>query len=451
MSAQVPDPGRLGSVTGVRQLLETMITGPTDGWERPRASVATWVLAHTFVTVVFVISVVGAGMSSSVGWAAAVLVVWALVGSGLVARLSSLLWPTSGLTVLRVLNGRRLPAEIKFGLFFFVWSVAFIAAQRLGLVALVALVATGAITGGLRLAGLDALADHVRDRWYYVSSLFSPVGLITVVSLAVLVIVVFAATRSIIDPEFRTMEATVEEWLGVDLDRGNRLAILLVWPAMTPVVALVCEAVSAVNRYEHALRRQLVELERRHERDLLAQELHDGAILSGLDDLRRRTDDPDQRRVINALELHLRGLQVERQVERGPRSIRAALRHPLHGANLLGIDIDLRVDPGALDAEVPGSVALLVERLAMLQINNSAAAEASAAILVILHLPRELVATYIDDGGGFDPAVISAAGGGMARLQYDIEDVGGTLTFERQERGTASTAHLPLPSIEWDR
>ncbi|MEM9616315.1 MAG: hypothetical protein AAGA59_25535, partial [Actinomycetota bacterium] len=344
MGAQVSDAGGHGSVAAVRWVLETMIAGPTAGWERPRASVATWILVHTFVVVVFVITVVVAGLVSSVVWAPVVLVVWALLGSGLILRLTWLLWPSSAPTALRSCTSPRLPVEVKFGLFFFVWSAAFVAAQRLGLVAVVGLVATGAITGGLRLAGLDALTGPVRRRWHYVSTLFSPLGLVTVVSVVLLIVALFAATRPVVNAEFRTMEMIVEEWLAIDLDRDNRLAIVLVWPAMSPVVVLVCEVVSAVNRYDHGQRRQLIELERRHERDRLAQELHDGAILSGLGHLRRRTPDPEQRRLISALELQLRGLQSERHVDRGPRTIRSALRHPLHGATLLGVDVGVDVE-----------------------------------------------------------------------------------------------------------
>ncbi|MEL7155686.1 MAG: hypothetical protein AAFN30_03700 [Actinomycetota bacterium] len=149
--------------------------------------------------------------------------------------------------------------------------------------------------------------------------------------------------------------------------------------------------------------------------------------------------------MITGLEFRLRELQLERTAHRGPRTLRASLRQPLRGANQLGVAVALSAAATTLDAEVAGSTALLVERLVMLQINNSAAAGATSATLGVEDHPVHVLVTYIDDGGGFDPAEIERAGGGMSRVIYDIEAAGGSVRFERREGGTAATAIIAHP------
>lgn len=447
MDARRTDSGRLRAISSAGRLVEFVVTPPTGGGEDlPRASVATWVLTHFCVVVMFGLPVIAVGWDRSCLWAVLVLLGWLAMASGLCFRLLLLLIGRSGRRPSRLAPRRRVPPELKLGFFAFASTAGFIAAQELGWFVVVGFLATVAVTSGLRLAGLDALTGQERRRLYYLSSIFSLSGLLVLGSLALVMVVLFTATGALVNSSYRGMEETVEDWLGVDLRRRAQLQVLLGWLALSPAVALVCEAVSAVSRYESGLNRRLIEHERREERDRIAQALHDGHILSALEDLRRRSDGPDQRRLITRLEFRLRQLQIERSAERGPRSVRSCLRQPLRGANLLGVVVHLDAEAATLDAELPDAAGSLVERLAMVQINNSSAAGAGSARLGIDDHPHHLLVTYIDDGGGFDPAEIERAGGGMSRLQYDIEQAGGTVSFERRSGGTVSRAEIRRPA-----
>ncbi|MEL7155687.1 MAG: hypothetical protein AAFN30_03705 [Actinomycetota bacterium] len=249
MSARRTDAGRLRAISSAGRLVQTVVTPATGGWDVPRATVATWVLTHFCVVLMFGIPVVAIGVAEACVWATLVLVAWLALASGLCLRLLLLLMRGPVDPPLRLPTRRRLPYELKLGFFAFLSTAGFIAAQELGWFVLVGFLATAAITSGLRLAGLDALAAVERRPFYYLSSVFSVGGVLVLAALALVVVVLVTAAGALVDAQYRGMEETLEEWLGVDLRQRVQLRVLLGWLALSPAVALVCEAVSVVSRY----------------------------------------------------------------------------------------------------------------------------------------------------------------------------------------------------------
>jgi hypothetical protein len=305
-------------------------------------------------------------------------------------------------------------------------------------------------TTGLRIGGLDALAGKDWPPGHYLRAATSPRSLYPALVVAGVAIVLFAALDRWVDPQVQEWEVEVESWLGVELDRSSQLVFLVVaLVILTPLAAAVAEVLSAVSRHETAIQLRLEHFEQRRAREDLAHDLHDSEILSTLGQLRREaTAAPDRRRLM-ALEMRLCSLQLERQIVRQPRTVRACCRRATHGANLLGLDLRLDCDVATLDREVPGEIGNLVERLAMVQVSNSADAGASLAGLALSHRRGELQVTYSDNGSGFDPRVVEQTQGGLWRLQADLQELGGSLCFTREAaRRTRSTATLRFEEPE---
>ena len=443
MSGSGAGSGRLRAIVGAGRLAESVVSPPTDTWDLPRATVAMWLLTHFCVVVVMVVVVVAEAVDGPYA-AAGVILVWLVLLSGLCGRLLlQLVGHDDWSRPLHLAEARRVPWELKLGCFAVASYVAFVAARILGPGVEAMLLATLAAVSGLRVGGLDALAGQERPPLHYVRAVLSVGGALAFGCLVLAAALLFGFFGRVIDPRLEGMETTVEMWLGVGIDRAGQFRTLVVGlVVLTPGVTAMCEALAAVSRYEADLGRRLAIHEQQAAREDIAQDIHDGEILSLLA-LARREDDPAlRRRHLAALELALRRLQVDRHEIRQDRAVRSCLRHPLRAANVLGLDVKLDCEADTLDTTLAAETAALLERLVMAQINNSVAAGAHAVEIAVVNHPDGLRVTYVDDGGGFDPAVIDAAGGGMSRLRFDIERMGGRLWFERGVGATLAVAVL---------
>ncbi len=441
--------GPASPLTEVRRVVADVVLPPRQGWEAVPAALATWLLAHGVVVVLYATVVVSEAGRARWGHGLVVLV-WLGLLSGLWARLVLLAVRGAGDTLRLDGAVTRSWFEVKLGLFLAAGYVGFVAAAGLGRAAVVGFAVVLALTTGLRVAGLDAVAGRRRRPGHYLRGLVSPAALGSAAVLVVTALTLGLVVDRWLDPRLEGAEASVEELLGVDLDLdlGDRFLILFAGLVLlSPAVALVCEVVAAVSRHETALRDRLVDRQRREDREELARAIHD-EILSNLDRIRRDLPDAESRRRLAGLEFQLRSLQLERQAAPTARSVRTALRRATHGANLLGVELRIDVDRITLDAVVPGPVAVLIERLAMVQIGNSSEAGSGVAHLGLRHRRSEMTVTYTDDGEGFDPSLVDRTEGGLWRLRADIEVLGGSLWFERHARSTTSRARLPLGASE---
>ena len=213
---------------------------------------------------------------------------------------------------------------------------------------------------------------------------------------------------------------------------------------LAPPVLATCEAIAATSRHEAELADRLSNQERRIEREGIARDIHDGVILSTLGEVRRLSTSDEQKRLIDGLDLQLRQLQLERLAADDDRELRTSLRRPLQQANRLGLGVELDSAAPTLSLVVPAEVAIMVERLLLLQLANSAEAGATRVTLRVRRSDRSetLAVTYCDDGGGFDPSLVDRRPGGLARLRSDLERQGGSLRFRRMGDRTLSRAVL---------
>lgn len=438
-NSQSPASRGWNPVSGLSELLDHVVMPPSLGRDLPRASVATWVTSHFAAVAVYATALL-VGSASEPMWQTAVVIVWLVTLSGLCGRLVGRLVTTSSSTAPVVpARPRRYTPDLKLGLFIGFAYAAYIAAGELGAFAIGGFVSVLALTTGLRLAGLDAWAGRIREPWFYARSVFSIGGLIVFVALLTVSGLVFAAAFRV-DPYLRSGgEAAVSSLTRAEQYRVLVLGILI----LTPPVLAVCEAIAAASRHEAALNDRLAGQERRLERDGIARDIHDGVILSTLGEVRKLSVSEEQTKLINGLEGTLRRLQVERLAARQDRSIRSCLRRPLHHANDLGLKVRLQTDEETLAVVVPSEAAMLIERLVMIQINNSAEAGAQSAEVGITIEAEALRLGYSDDGEGFDPELVGRTSGGLARLRFDIERLGGSLSFTRRSQLTFSEALLP--------
>ncbi|MEM8924206.1 MAG: hypothetical protein AAGD35_11960 [Actinomycetota bacterium] len=444
MSGSGGDAGRLRAISVAGRFVAHLVSPAPEGWDLSRASVATWVLTHVCVASLFGLTVMVDGVTGDRSGEAAVIVVWLVVTSGLCGRLALLLLIERGLG-LGPLWWRRPPFELVFGVFAVLTYAALVAAQTMGPGVEAAFLATLALLTGLRVAGLDALMGVERPVGFYVRSVYSLTGAVVFAGLVLVAVVLFAVVGRVVDPRLQGMERTVEEWLAVDIDRWAQFRALVIGLLLlAPFVTLVCEAVAAVGRHEADLGRRLSEHEQRAAREVLAQGIHDGDLLSLIERARRATDELDRLRLLSTIELRLRELQVERHQDRGDRIVRSCLRRPLSAANRLGLAVELDCDVATLDHPLDHAAATLFERLMMVQFDNSFEVGATSVKIRIEYHLSVVRVTYVDDGGGFDPAEAERAGGGLARLKFDIEQSGGRLWFERGVESTST--HVVLPS-----
>lgn len=439
---------RSGQWLGALSDLVDAVVLPADpDLDLPPASVAAWVTNHFAVIVVYLMVLVG-GARGEGWWWAAMVGVWLVGLSGLCARLVvRLLHPASAEAPTGWFRGRgggqgrgrgrgRVGVDVKLGLFAVTTYAAYLAAGQLGSHAVGGFLAVLALTTGLRLAGLDAWAGRTRPPWFYLRALWSWSGLGAAAVVVGAAALVFGLAILTVHPWLAGPEATVEHLIHSELSPTGQLRTISLGAAVLAFpVLMVCEAIAALNRHEVHLAQRLADHERRIERDGIARDIHDGVILSTLSEIRRLAADPGQIHLIDGLEAELRRLQMERLPATGHRPLMVSLRRPLQQANRRGLAVSLDTNPAALTQVVDGAVGLLVERLVMLQVTNSADAGAGQARLKLRAGPEAVTVTYVDDGGGFDPALIDGAGGGLARVRVDIERWGGSLRFRQARSG----------------
>ena len=116
-----------------------------------------------------------------------------------------------------------------------------------------------------------------------------------------------------------------------------------------------------------------------------------------------------------------------------------------------GLDTELRVAPELTDLSTTHEVALL--RTAQSALANIRSHARAARVVVSLDgSPHEVRLDVVDDGVGFDPAILDRPGADLTRGGYGVAatrarltELGGGLIIESAPgEGTAVSAHLPL-------
>jgi signal transduction histidine kinase len=437
--------------TTLASLTESIVTPALPDRGPPPASVVTWVASHFAAVGVFFSSVV-LGSATEL-WRPLVIGLWLAGLSGLCARLLGRLLAIGG----RGAGPRRLLGwgtgsqarvfgDFKLGFFLVTTYFAYLTASGIGPFAVGGFLAVLAFTIGLRFAGLDAMAGRVREPWFYVHSVVSIRGLLAFGVIAVVSAGVFLMAAVFVDPWFTPAERTVEEIFGLELSRSDQFQALVIGAVLlSPPALMVCEAIGAVSRHEAAEVERAASYERRLERDGIARDLHDGMILSTLGEIRALATDEAQKELVDGLDAKLRDLHLQRLQAREARTIRMILRRPLEQANRRGLGLNLETDGETLSLVVDDDLALLLERLMMIQIDNSIEAGAEAADVEVGFTRQTITLSYRDDGPGFDPGLVDRKAGGLARIRFDIEHAGGSMTFHHGPGRTTTEAVVPRP------
>ncbi|WP_426513727.1 HAMP domain-containing protein [Dactylosporangium sp. McL0621] len=108
----------------------------------------------------------------------------------------------------------------------------------------------------------------------------------------------------------------------------------------------------------------------------------------------------------------------------------------------LGVPIDVRLDPVALDAAVEHAVL----RVAQESIGNAIRhGDPSAIELRLAEAGSRVELTVRDDGRGFDPAAGGRHGMGLDVMRERVEELGGTVVVDSTPGGGGTTVRVSLP------
>lgn len=423
--------------------MDRLASPPWYEWGEPGGAAVAWVVTHLTATTVFLTVIACSQWSQP--WRQSIAFDWAILNSGLVLRLAIGLFRGS-----RFFRGQDLwerphwvarPGHKAAG-YIAATQTALILVSPLGAPAVGAFGATAALTFGARAAGLDAWEKVHRPAGYYVRQIASWRGLRNAVFCVVCTGVTFWLLAVLVDP-FGDPQP-VEELLGIDLSRGRQFVVLVVSvAAFTPPALAVCEAISAIARFQRDLEARLAAAERSRQREHIARILHDSA-LTITQEIFRTSTDPDHRRLVAALEDSLRSLRAAHDAHRGPRPVRECLRDALHLANHFGIDLQLEATVADLNAPLPPDAAAALAHLALVLVGNSGNARATSAALRTEAVPRAIDVSYHDDGGGFDPDEAIRRRGGLHDVAEMVSELGGTIGFARQ--GGRTVTHVRIPA-----
>jgi PAS domain S-box-containing protein len=197
------------------------------------------------------------------------------------------------------------------------------------------------------------------------------------------------------------------------------------------------------------------------ERARIARDLHDGVaqnliFLALKADMARQqiTPDPDQA-TSNLQEIGQMARQVIREVRRTIFALRPlvwidggflpALRQFVTGfSEQVGWQTDLEIEESV---SLPQRLEPTVFRLVQESLNNVAKHAEATHIGVSLFAEEtghSFVLSVRDNGGGFDPAIVSREGLGLGQMEARVSAVGGSFQVVSQpEKGTSVTAQLP--------
>ena len=256
------------------------------------------------------------------------------------------------------------------------------------------------------------------------------------------------------------------ERLAVDAEHVQAQMLMLTLGALLVMLAALLPLVIALARtVADAQEGQAVAFDRsvvswRHQRRLLAQELHDGVIqdlasigygLTVLDD--RGSPDETARTMLDRLrasavhaEQSVRSIVADLTPMRfAAEGLRTAAEGLVERYRGYGLDIDMQVD-GQLDA--PEGSGVLAFRALREGLSNVAKHSDARHVRIRLRPRGEggLDVTVADDGTGpLRPGAVRS-GQGLRLLADTIDDVGGSLTLTRADEG-GTTLDVVVPSV----
>ncbi|GAC58983.1 putative two-component histidine kinase [Gordonia hirsuta DSM 44140 = NBRC 16056] len=218
--------------------------------------------------------------------------------------------------------------------------------------------------------------------------------------------------------------------------------------------------VIAASAAREELSRELVAAQLRVEQLRLGSEIHDGAgqALAGIVMLLQSATDPEsppaQRhtQTVTALEMATTALAQTRGFLRGlhdpspaPDEVAAHLRGAVEQARTLGLPTELHIHGGVSDLAAPAREALV--RSAQEALANAARhSGASRAVVTLTVLEDEVHLDVVDNGTGFDPAVVGGGTGfGLGALTARVAECGGTASID-SEPGDGTIVHVALPA-----
>ena len=416
---------------------------PQD-WDQPGSAVTAWLGIHLAVSVVFVFGSMSY-IRSVAAWQTFLLMLWLGCLSVFAVRVAVELAESTRLERrfdLSLFDGPKkyLGANARQGTVMTLTAICLLPADwTLRLV----LLSTGAMILGARVAGLDAWAGKQRPAFFYIRAVFSVSGVAIAVTVATAILVLLALLAVSIDPLVgpEAMNESARLFGDQSFSRpGQAAGIFLVSGLVILPVLLVCETIAALDRYETRLNDLLAQTVLRTERSLNARGIHNQALsLVALLRMQVR-DNPRIAPVVDELDERLRDLHFGFLASSEFVDLPTCIRQALEFSRRHGPPLAFTTDDGASQLEVIGPLADVIQAYAVCCIQNAAKAGATSSSLEFCRSGGLLIATFWDNGGGFNPIEAIASGGELARVQRLANEIGGGLDFT-VDRSTTSV-HL---------
>jgi signal transduction histidine kinase len=392
------------------------VAASADG---PGLAVVTWVAAHLSALAIFV-----ATLGMMVGTVSVTKVVWLAVW--VVCSASAVLMLVAPRARLR----RTLPAAWAARV---VWAsgTGYAITFFIGSDLLIPLVALVGVLSGTRLAALDASNGVQQEPGHYLRRTLSWGGLLTFGALLVAWAVNALVWHVLLSPLLSdALPGLVlpgpRQWVS--------LAVLVV--VLAPAILIVCELISGIARHEQRLHEAVRRTERLRERERMSQHLHDRALSLLTAARLYPADHPGHSRALDELEMSLRSLQFENELDSEHLTVDQCLRRARALADLAETGLTIAGSDEVLRSSIRRSTALLVDQFFHTLVSNSVGAaarsiNATLSVRVDTHPatdagPTTLCGSIRDDAGGFDPLEALAKGGGLARMRRSIEAAGGS-------------------------
>lgn len=415
-------------------------------WGAPGGAVAAWLATHLVAVTVFLTVVLTSSWHDP--WRQAITVGWVALASGLVARLAvHLARPTSTLAP-RQRGWSRLvrSPNVRAGLFLVATQLTFVAVGPLGRSTTAAFAAAVALTLGARAAGLDWWERLARPPGFYLRAVLSRGGLATATVAAGSTALAFWLPAVLIDPLVDTGTSEFGPG-GVPLSRRDQfLTFLLSAAVLTPPVLAVCEAISAVGRFQRSVEEELAEEERTTERLLqrtrIDNLLHGRGLLE-VEQLLPRLRDPDDRALAIDVWVSLRKVRDDFDSADRGRLLSACVDRATALGHVCGTSVHVTAERADLDVLLAPRAGLLLQHLLNVLVGNSSKAYAPRAELDLRVSTNAVDVTYYDTGKGYDPEEAMRRSGGLAEIAALLASAGGWIRFDRCNESTVVSARVP--------